>query len=307
MLKTALKPRWILGLVFAIAVSGVFVLLSQWQFGRSTQVEVPVSTGTEDVRPLTATLQPGTFFPGSVADQMVTAKGSYDARKQLLVPGRLNNGATGYWVVSAFAVQDAPLLSGAGASPQTWIPVARGWVADPAEVPAPPSGVVELTGRLLPSEAPLPNTHAAPGQATAVSVAELINIWEVSSYPGFVAATVEIAGSSDVSAAAVPGDLKPLKIGPQPPPQQVNWLNLFYSVEWVVFAGFALFIWWRLVKDDYRRGLEDEFDDDGALPEDDGHHARTQPGPSDQTAGAHGQPSGAPEHLPSPSEQKVQP
>ncbi|MFY9633635.1 MAG: SURF1 family protein, partial [Cellulosimicrobium cellulans] len=31
MWKTALKPRWIAGLVFAILVSGVFVLLSQWQ------------------------------------------------------------------------------------------------------------------------------------------------------------------------------------------------------------------------------------------------------------------------------------
>ena len=51
---------------------------------------------------------------------------------------------------------------------------------------------------------------------------------------------------------------KPLNIGPQPPAQQVNWLNLFYSVEWVVFAGFALFIWWRLVKDDYRRDLEED-------------------------------------------------
>ena len=30
----------------------------------------------------------------------------------------------------------------------------------------------------------------------------------------------------------------------------------------VVFAGFALFIWWRLVKDDYRRGLEEDLDDD---------------------------------------------
>jgi cytochrome oxidase assembly protein ShyY1 len=286
-LKTALKPRWILGLVFAIAISGVFVLLSQWQFGRSTEVEVPVSTGTEDVRPLTTTLQPGTFFPGSVADQMVSAKGSYDPRKQVLVPGRLNNGTTGYWVVSAFAVQDAPLVSGAGASPQMWIPVARGWVADPAEVTPPPSGIVELTGRLLPSEAPLPNTDAGPGRATAVSVAELINIWEVSSYPGFVSATVERVGNADVSAAAVQGDLKPLRIGAQPPNQQVNWLNLFYSVEWVVFSGFALFIWLRLVKDDYRRSLEDEFDDD------DEPHLEDNPDRSDP--------------QPSPSEQKVQP
>jgi cytochrome oxidase assembly protein ShyY1 len=287
-LKTALKPRWIAGLVFAIVISGVFVLLSQWQFGRSTQPEAPVSSGTEDSKPLTEVLRPGEFFHGSVADQMVTAKGSYDADKQVLVPGRLHDGATGYWVVSAFAVQDAPVLSGAGSSPRTWIPVARGWVADAAEAGAPPSGTVELTGRLLPSEAPLPNTAPERGFATAVSVAELINVWEVSSYPGFVAATSEVANGADVSAAAVSSQLKPLNIGPQPPPQKVNWLNLFYSVEWIVFAGFALFIWWRMVKDDYRRDLEDEEDGD-----DDNHE------PHQEHPGPHGQSS--------PSEQKVQP
>ncbi|GIU54884.1 SURF1 family protein [Arthrobacter sp. NicSoilC12] len=264
MLKTALKPRWIAGLVFAIAISGVFVLLSQWQFGRSTQAEAPVSTTTEQTRQLTSVLQPGGFFPGSVADQMVSATGSYDPQKQVLVPGRLNDGAKGYWIVSAFAVKDAPALKGGGATPQTWIPVARGWVADPADAVAPPSGTIELTGRLLPSESPLPRTDPGPGRASAVSVAELINDWNVSSYPGFVAATTELAGGTDVGAAVAGGDVKPLRIGPQPPAQQVNWLNLFYSVEWVVFAGFALFIWWRLVKDDYRRDLEDALDEETA-------------------------------------------
>ena len=287
MLKTALKPRWIAGLVLAIALSWVFVLLSQWQFGRSTQPEDPVSPAIEEVQPLTSVLQPGQFFHGSVADQMVTAKGSYDPSKQILVPGRLYNGASGYWVVSAFAVDGAPILSGASASPRTWIPVARGWVSDPAAVPAPPSGVIELTGRLLPSEAPATNTWPGPGRASAVSVAELINIWDISSYPGFISATIEKAGNTDVSAAAVPSDLKPLRISAQPPSQDVNWLNLFYSVEWVVFAGFALFIWWRLVKDDYQRDLEDEFDDDEYLSDDE----------HDSDDGLH----------PNPSEQKVQP
>jgi cytochrome oxidase assembly protein ShyY1 len=264
--KTALKPRWIAGLVFAIAVSGVFVLLSQWQFGRSVQPEVPVSPATEQTRPLTETLEPGNFFPGSVSDQMVTAEGSYDPAKQVLVPGRLKDGNSGYWVVSAFAVKGAPALSGVAASPETWIPVARGWVADPGDAGAPPSGAVQLTGRLIPSESPLPETAPEAARATAVSVAELINYWDISSYPGFVAATSEVTGGSDLSAAAVGGDLKPLNIGPQPPAQKVNWLNLFYSLEWVVFAGFALFIWWRLVKDDYRRDLEDDLDDHHDTP-----------------------------------------
>lgn len=262
MWKTALKPRWIAGFVFAIAVSGVFVLLSQWQFGRSTRPEIPTNPATEQVQPLTETLQPGEFFHGTDADQMVSARGSYDPAKQLLVPGRLHDGKPGYWVVTAFAVSGAPTVGGIAASPETWIPVARGWVADRADAPAPPSGVLELTGRLLPSEAPVPGTAPQPGEATAVSVAELINYWEVSSYPGFIAATAEIAGGRDVSPAAVPGELLPLDIGPQPPAQQINWLNLFYSLEWVVFAGFALFIWWRLVKDDYHRDLEESLEED---------------------------------------------
>jgi len=279
-LKTALKPRWIAGLVFAIVISGVFVLLSQWQFGRSTQAETPVSTATEDVRPLTSVLQPGSFFPGSVADQMVSATGRYDPQRQVLVAGRLNDGAKGYWIVTAFAVTDAPALSGSGATPQTFIPVARGWVADPADAAAPPSGTNELTGRLLPSESPLPRTDPGPGRASAVSVAELINDWNVSSYPGFVAAKTELAGGTDVGAESAVGPVRPLRIGPQPPAQQVNWLNLFYSVEWVVFAGFALFIWWRLVKDDYRRDLEDAHDEEMALQEaatHEDHHRAGQP------------------------------
>ena len=263
MWKTALKPRWIAGFVFAIALSGVFVLLSQWQFGRSTQPEMPVNPATEQVQPLTGTLRPGEFFHGSVADQMVTAQGTYSPDKQVLVPGRLHDGKSGYWVVSAFAVNGAPTLTGAAATPQTWIPVARGWVAEPQDAAAPPSGLVELIGRLLPSEAPVAGKSPRPGEASAVSVAELINYWDVSSYPGFVSATAEVVGGQDVSAAAVPGSLLPLDIDPQPPAQHINWLNLFYSIEWVVFAGFALFIWWRLVKDDYHRDLEEALDEAG--------------------------------------------
>ncbi|MCT9623806.1 SURF1 family protein [Pseudarthrobacter equi] len=287
MWKTALKPRWIAGFIFAIAVSGVFVLLSQWQFGRSTSPEMPVNPDTEKVQPLTDTLQPGGFFPGSDADQMVSATGTYDPAKQVLVPGRLHDGKTGYWVVSAFAVDGAPTLTGSAASPRTWIPVARGWVADAAEATAPPSGAVQVTGRLLPSEAPVAGKAANPGEATAVSVAELINDWEISSYQGFVAATAEVAGGADVSAAAVRGNLLPLEIGPQPPAQQINWLNLFYSLEWVVFAGFAFFIWWRLVKDDYHRDLEDALDGHAEA-----HEPEQQPGTTRQ-----------PEHT----DQKVQP
>ncbi|GAP57528.1 hypothetical protein AHiyo1_03960 [Arthrobacter sp. Hiyo1] len=113
----------------------------------------------------------------------------------------------------------------------------------------------------------MPNVDAGAGRASAVSVAELINTWDVSSYPGFVAATSEVSAGKTLE---LPAQLKPLNIPAQPPNQQINWLNLFYSVEWVVFAGFALYIWWRMVADDYRRTLEDDEEEpDDEHPSDD--------------------------------------
>jgi hypothetical protein len=37
----------------------------------------------------------------------------------------------------------------------------------------------------------------------------------------------------------------------------VNLLNVFYAIEWVVFAGFAIFLWYRLVRDTWEREQEE--------------------------------------------------
>nr|WP_218847161.1 SURF1 family protein [Psychromicrobium silvestre] len=261
-MKTALKPRWIAALLFALLVSTVFVLLSQWQFSRSTQsVEQPKVT-TEELKPLTSLLTPGESMPASSADHLVTFTGHFDASKQVLVKNRLQDGVSGYWVVTAFVVDGSPAIKGVPASRVTVIPVARGWLADPGQVTAPPSGPLTVTGRLLPTEAPVLDKKLASGQVAALATAELINIWQVNSYQGFVASFTETGPSGDVGAHAVAGQLKGIVVGPQPAEQTVNWLNIFYAVEWVVFAGFSVFMWWRLVADDYRRQNEPEFYDD---------------------------------------------
>ena len=41
-----------------------------------------------------------------------------------------------------------------------------------------------------------------------------------------------------------------------PPPSKevsLNLLNIFYAIEWVIFGGFAIFLWWRLVRDVYEK------------------------------------------------------
>ena len=58
---------------------------------------------------------------------------------------------------------------------------------------------------------------------------------------------------------------------------------MFYAVEWVVFAGFAIFLWYRLVRDAVERE-RDEAEDGGA----EAAAATTAPG----TSSAGGVPAG---------------
>ena len=112
----------------------------------------------------------------------------------------------------------------------------------------------------MPTEAPTQGDIQGDSKE-AMSVAALINEWDA--FDGRVYGSYAIldAASADASAALVDG-AEPIVSARPVVDAQLNWLNVFYSVEWVVFAGFALFIWWRMVKDDYQRGLEDELDDD---------------------------------------------
>jgi hypothetical protein len=69
-------------------------------------------------------------------------------------------------------------------------------------------------------------------------------------YPGFV-----ISESTLVGPLAEGGE--PIKIGIRKSQTEVNLLNAFYAIEWVLFAGFAVFLWGRLVQDERKR-LETE-------------------------------------------------
>jgi hypothetical protein len=38
---------------------------------------------------------------------------------------------------------------------------------------------------------------------------------------------------------------------------EFNLLNLFYALEWAIFAGFAIYLWYRLVRDVVEREHEE--------------------------------------------------
>ena len=246
-LKTALKPKWIGTLVGCLLAATAFVWLSQWQFGQSTEAAPPPASATEKVVPLTSHFEPGRDMYATDADQMVSATGEFVPGTAVLVSGRLLNDQSGYWVVGAFAVQGAPDAN--------IIPVVRGWQANATAPAALPAGEIKLEGRLLPSESPKAGRADPAAGYPDLSTARLSNVWDRDSYDGFIVAfKATTAGGQDVGAQAA--GLEPVWVGPQPQDTTINWLNIFYGVEWVVFAGFAFFIWFRLVKDDHQRDSE---------------------------------------------------
>ncbi|OUM41441.1 SURF1 family protein [Arthrobacter agilis] len=274
-MKTALKPRWILMLILAMVIAAVFVLLSQWQFSSSRDEPPPSPTTTETVRPLTEVLDPLAPLYATNADQMVSLDGVFVPGTRVLVQDRLLGGDDGLWVVQGFAVDassnssartapsgtpGSPGSSGPPGAPgdEAVIPVVLGWVQHPEDVvPVPEQeGAASIVGRLLPPEAPAVQ-RPVEGEVPTLSTAELSNLWDAPIYSAFV-----VASEVDASGAAVPfdRDMTRVVVGPQPQETPVNWLNIFYAIEWVVFAGFAFFLWWRLVADDHRRSLEDAAD-----------------------------------------------
>lgn len=263
MLRTALKPVWLLSLLLALAAATAFVLLSRWQFQAAETNAPPPRSQTENAVPLTSHLRPGEPLTAAAADQVVTARGEFLPGTDVLVGPRLSEGREGWWTVTAFRVADAP-----GA--QT-IPVVRGWSAAADVVDPAPAGEVTVAGRLLPPDGPLPrsddagDTAGRPAYAT-LSPGQLVNVWDVPSYAAYVAAfAVTDAAGAEVGARAAQGGLEPVWVAPQPEEAQVIWLNVFYGVEWVLFAGFALFLWWRFVRDDHQRELrEAELDEEWA-------------------------------------------
>jgi surfeit locus 1 family protein len=248
MIRMMVRPRWIAALLLALAIAAGFAVLGQWQLDRAISSGEVVERTTETVQPLTDTVRPD-GPPVQVAEgQRVETSGSFVAGDEQIITGRHNGGETGYWVVSHFVTED-------GAS----IAVARGWTADADRAAAVRdrlatevsiASLQTLTGRFLPSEAPaLPDEDADPHTMTTVSTAALINLWAnwdgQSVYQGYIVDSVAPDGLAVIDS-------------PEPVVEvPLNWLNIFYALEWAVFAGFAVFLWYRLVRDAWERETEE--------------------------------------------------
>ena len=232
--QVARRPKWIGALILALAVAAAFAALGQWQLERSFETGAAPVEQTESAVPLDSIATPQQPMPADTMGQIVELTGSFVEDDYLVLSDRIDVSGSGYWVVGH-------AVTGSGAS----LAVALGWTSsqDAAasairtlQAEPPP---VTITGRYLPSESPQQSDYEA-GQRSALAIAELVNLWsEVPNgvYGGYLVSSTPVAGLDLIDS-------------PQPSSEvQLNLLNVFYAAEWVIFAGFAVFLWYRLVRD----------------------------------------------------------
>ena len=246
--QVARRPKWIFGLFLALAIAVVFALLGQWQLERSFTEVQPEDENQKPVV-LIQTEKPGAPLTVAAANKRVKADVMLDTQNVFIVANRLQRAndevLSGYWVIanSSVLLQDgdstASLSVGIGfAEDLLTAEEARAELMESIQAQA----FLEQTGRYLQTEGPVAQTDPTkPYLLESFSLAQLVNLYKgdgVQSLAGFMVL------DSD------PGfGLEAIVIAPPEAGTQVNWLTLFYALEWALFAGFAVFLWWRLVED----------------------------------------------------------
>ncbi|MFD3910777.1 SURF1 family protein [Streptomyces sp. NPDC058603] len=233
MYRFLVTPRWLGINVFVLLAIPVCIFMGIWQLGRFevrvASHEAAQAAPDPGERPAAAleTLLP---VDQETSGRHTTASGRYE--DQFLVPGRELDGKTGSYVLTMLRTDGGKAL-----------PVVRGWLPSGGKAPAPPTGEVTVAGALQASESTGSDGVRAggglpPGQLAMISAASLVNVVPYDVYDAWVTVSKASDGLRAVPAGAPQNtglDLKAFQ-------------NLGYTGEWFVFAGFVVFMWFRLVR-----------------------------------------------------------
>jgi len=227
--------KWIALTILLVALILAFGVLSGWQWQRAQRDRIQAA-------PVAASqvLTPGAPLAASAYGTRVAASGRYDAAHQTLV----QHGNGTYWVVT-------PLRTTSGEA----VPVARATVTslgDPAVADVTP-GTVVVVGVAQPFEGDPGTASTLPaGQADRLTAAGLALPYAV------VGGWVALESQQPAPVVAATAVQPPISAGST---ASIRLQNASYAVQWLLFAGFVVFFWWRMLRDDLRddrRGADTE-------------------------------------------------
>ena len=216
------------------------IALAYWQWDRA-QSYVPLETSTsksfEELSPLRD------YLPASSVGVQTSVTGTWQPDERILMPGRVIDGKSmvntnpessevvtlaspvGYWIVDIMELPDGSSLG-----------VVRGFTQSPDQIKL-ASGTETISGAMQPSE-------DVPGLELVNDIAPLTTELIVENsrtiaHDGYLVATSE----TEFLALVKPIFTEPLVGG-------LNWRNVFYTFNWVFFAGIVALMWVRVARDE---------------------------------------------------------
>lgn len=236
--------------VLALVLAATAVWLGLWQLHtwQDRRASAAANLTEADPVPLGDLIGPDDPFSADALGHPVTLAGTWVPGGTIYVGPRREPGgsADGYWVVT-------PLEVGPGDSA---LLVVRGWTADPATAPAPPTGAASLVARLQPPEGrgltdPDPTDDVLP----ELRIANAIQRVDQDLYGAYAVVAPDLASDGPVTNPGTDG-LAPVPVDQHSSVGALTAVrNLLYALEWWIFGGFTVFLWWRFLAD--RRAAAD--------------------------------------------------
>jgi cytochrome oxidase assembly protein ShyY1 len=226
-LRFLVSRRWLLLLLAVLLFGYACLLLGRWQWHRLEDKKA----GNAIIRvnekaapaPVDQVLRRGVDPPSTALYAVVSATGTYDPSKTVIVRYQTRDGNAG-----ADAV--VPLMTGSGVA----LLVDRGWFAtsnqgltDASQVAAPPSGKVTVTGWVR-QDAGDSSAQVVNASSRAISSAQIGPAIGIPLYGGFVQLLTETPSATTPLAKADPPDLS-------------NGPHFFYALQWWFFGILGIF------------------------------------------------------------------
>ena len=238
-LRFLVSRRWIAFALVVVFLAWVAWRLGEWQFHRlddrrerNAVIERNEKAGPG---PVAEVMAPGRDVTQESEWRIVQATGTYAVEDTVIVRYRTRDGESGVDVVVPLELADGTSLL-----------VDRGWFATTnrgattADVPAPPSGDVTVTGWVR-SDAEGDSTQVSGQSTRAVNSAEIADALDREVLGGWVDLRSESPAPAE---ALLPVELPELNNGP----------HFFYGLQWWFFGALAVFGFFFLVYDEVRGG-----------------------------------------------------
>jgi len=265
--RQALAPKMIALLIVLLVAAAGCIRLGYWQLERATSRGAERTAAEHEerlagpIRPLRDVLPLQTTMTSFVYASPVYVTGTY-APDQLRVIDRSVGGQPADLILAQLVIADGPDAGGN-------VPVVRGWVPAGEPLPPAPSGKITVFGYLADPEDSIGGLTA--DTALSVSAGELVNAWGSPILSGYLVEfgvpepdTSAIEAGGTFESAERLAETDGVQHAPPPSPTEdggFNLQNAAYAAEWVIFAGFALFIWFRVLRGNVIRARDEELEE----------------------------------------------